>query len=126
MSESRPDSDIVIGVFFYLFELPDDLNAFCVIDQDALNGIIQMLSEFIIRQAAHPSDRLLLRCCREALLMVGFILSFAFIKLLFQGSLFCCEDILACKIFLSREFTFTVLFILGKLLSTASIVLRLE
>lgn len=88
MSESRPDSDIVIGVFFNLVELPDDLNAFCIIDQDALNGIIQMLSEFIIRQAAHPSDRLLLRCCREALLMVGFILSFAFIKLLFQGSLF--------------------------------------
>ena len=122
MSESRPDSDIVIGVFFYLVELPDDLNAFCIIDQDALNGIIQMLSELIIRQAAHPSDRLLLRCCREALLMVGFILSFAFIKLLFQGSLFCCEDILAGKVFLSREFTFTVLFILGKLLSTASIV----
>ena len=84
MSESRPDSDIVIGVFFNLVELPDDLNAFCVIDQDALNGIIQMLSEFIIRQAAHPSDRLLLRCCREALLMVGFILSFAFIKLPLQ------------------------------------------
>ena len=95
MSESRPDSDIVIGVFFNLVELPDYFNAFCIIDQDALNGIIQMLSEFIIRQAAHPSDRLLLRCCREALLMVGFILSFAFIKLLFQGSLFCCEDILA-------------------------------
>ena len=69
---------------------------------------------------------LLLFCCSEALLVICFILSFAFIKLLFQGGLFFCKFIFAGQVFIGSELAFTVLLIHRELFSSASIILCFE
>lgn len=58
--------------------------------------------------------------------MIRFILSFAFVKLLFQGGLFFCKLILAGQVFVGCDLAFTVLLIHRELFSSASIVLSLE
>ena len=85
-----------------------------------------MLSEFVIRQTGHPVGCLLLFSCYEALLVIRFILSFAFVKLLFQGSLFFCKFILAGQVFVGCDLAFTLLLVHRELLSSASIVLCFE
>ena len=85
-----------------------------------------MLSEFGIGQAGHFSDCLLLLGCSIAHLLIRFIQSFTFLKLFFKGSLFSCQLIFAGKIFFGGDLRFSVLFVQGKLFSSASVILSLE